>query len=324
MNKVASRRISSPFLVGLFSIIGVTLLVAVVLWLGANEFLKENLIYATYYETSVEGLEKGSPVKYQGVPVGTIQTIHVAQDGRMIEVIMQIDKAVKIDDSMRIKIEMSGLAGGKFLQLYYPTDPKIKLIYPTLSFEPKYTMIKSSPSGIEEFESAARDVMNNLLKLQVSEISQGTVDFLNSSTKFFDSESLYNIIYGIDSATCTLNNILKRADTVDIINNLSQTSKLLTQSAENLRQFSVNLNDKLSKIEIQGRIDHAISVFDSLMFNTQKVVDMLGYRTETALYGLNEAIEEVKSTNRQMKKSLRSLTDNPGQMLFSEPPKAEK
>jgi phospholipid/cholesterol/gamma-HCH transport system substrate-binding protein len=324
MKKLPTRRISSPFLVGLFSILAVGLAIGVVLWLGANQFLKEQKLYVTYFETSVEGLEQGSPVKYQGVPVGAVHKIQVAPDGRMLEVIMQIDNNVNIDDSLRIKMELAGIAGGKFLQMYYPTDHKIAILYPVLTFQPLYPVIKSSPSAIQEFENAARDVINNLLQLQVAEISQGTVDFLNSSTKFFNSKELYNILKSIDSAGISLANILKQAETTDVLSNLSTASKTLMQTSNDLKHFSEALNTKLADINIKDNITHVVARYDSLLMSTQRAIDIITTRSESAVFGVTEAIEEIRSTSRQLKKSLKLFTENPGQLLLSEPPPPDK
>jgi ABC-type transporter Mla subunit MlaD len=324
MKKLPTRRISSPFLVGLFAIISVALAIGVILWLGANQFLKEQDLYVTYFETSVEGLEQGSPVKYQGVPVGSVNIIQVAPDGRMLEVVMKIDKTVNINDSLRIKMELSGIAGGKFLQLYYPTDKIIAEAYPILSFKPSHTLIKSSPSSIQEFENAARDVINNLLKLQVGEISQGTVDFLEASTKFFKSKELYEILRSVDTAGYSLARILKQAEATDILANLSDASRQLERATDDLKRFSAELNKKLTDINIKDNLAHVVERYDSLISTTQAAINIISARSQSTIFGMTEAIEEIRSTSRQLKKSLKLLTENPGQLVLSEPPPPDK
>ena len=324
MGKVPTRRVSSPFLVGLFVISGVMLALAVVIWLSASQLLKENTYYVTYFEGSVEGLDPGSPVKYLGVPVGSVSKISVAEDGRIIEVTMSIDKKIKIVDSMRVKAEMAGIAGGKFMQIYFPTDEKIAEMYPRITFHSPYPVIRSSPSGIQEIEIAAREVMNNMMQLKVGEISEGTVGFLNASTKFFNNDELYEIVSRINEAGTTLNHILSKADTSDIINNLGRMSTELLKTSEELKHFAVGLNSQVEKIELSTKVEHAFAAYDTAMVNITRMVDLLGYRGETALFGVTEAIEEMKATNRQLKKSLRAVSESPTQVFFHEPPKKEK
>ncbi len=164
MSEIPSRRVSSPFLIGLFVILGTIVIIGVAIWLGSSQFMQENVKYVTYFDGSVEGLEKGSPVKYLGVPVGTISDIRVAEDGRLIEVIMSVDMHIKVNDSLRVKSELAGIAGAKFLQLHYPSDIEMMEINPKIAFEAPHSVIKSAPSGFDEIEIAARSVMNELMK----------------------------------------------------------------------------------------------------------------------------------------------------------------
>jgi ABC-type transporter Mla subunit MlaD len=182
---IRSRKINSSFLIGLFVVTGTIILVGFLIWMGATQFLKEQTFYVTYFDGSIEGLEPGSAVKYLGVPCGRVQKVQVAPDGMLVEVIMNIDEKITISDSLRVKAEMAGIAGGKFLQLFIPTDPQMFEMNPKITFKPPYTLIKSAPSGIEEITLAARDVMTNIMKLQFAEISKGTINFLDATTKFF-------------------------------------------------------------------------------------------------------------------------------------------
>jgi phospholipid/cholesterol/gamma-HCH transport system substrate-binding protein len=153
----------SPFLIGIFVLSAIVLSVSVIIWLGANQFLKERVFYVTYIDGSVEGIEKGSAVKYQGVPCGKIDDIKVAPDGRLVEIIMQIDDKIKINENLRVRTALAGLAGGKFLELHYPENPEMALLHPPLNFRKPYPVINSAPSSLAEISIAAQKVMNNLL-----------------------------------------------------------------------------------------------------------------------------------------------------------------
>ena len=323
MGKKTSKHITSAFLIGLFVIIGTTLMVGAIIWLGANKFMKENIEYVTYFSGSVEGLETGSPVKYQGVPIGTVKSIRVADDGRLIEIVMNLDREVDVTDSLRVKSELSGLAGGKFLQMHYPDNPEILDMYPRFNFEVDYPYIKSSPSGIDEIEIAARHVLDKMRRLKVDEISNETIAFLQTSTGFFKSKELSGIIRKLNMAAGSLNNILKSADTARFISNMDLTSKKLLQTVEGLEEFSSSLNNELKGLELKGKVDHAFSQYDTTIVDLRKVINKLGYRSEVLLAGLNETLEELRTTNRQLRKSLRAISDNPAQVFFSEPPPEE-
>ncbi len=320
MSKIPSRRINSPFLIGLFVIFGTVVLIGAILWLGANQFLKERSYYVTYFDGSVEGLETGSAVKYQGVPVGTISTIDVAPDGHLIEIIMSIDKKIDINDKLRAKSEWAGIAGGKFIQLYYPTNEKIAKMFPRFNFPTPHPLIKSSPSGLEEIEIAMRDVINNIRRFEFDKVSDKTQAFLDSTTKFFSNKKMYNTISNLEEATGKLSSIAARADTSRILDFIANSSAMLYQTTIELKGFADKLNMQIDSMKIDYYVGKAFERYDTTMINANKVVMSLGYRSETAMFNLIETMEALKRTNKQLQKSLRAISDHPSQVFLSNPP----
>ncbi|MEJ5245319.1 MAG: MlaD family protein [Bacteroidota bacterium] len=321
---IRSRKINSSFLIGLFVVTGTIILVGFLIWMGATQFLKEQTFYVTYFDGSIEGLEPGSAVKYLGVPCGRVQKVQVAPDGRLVEVIMNIDEKITISDSLRVKAEMAGIAGGKFLQLFIPTDPQMFEMNPKITFKPPYTLIKSAPSGIEEITLAARDVMNNIMKLQFAEISKGTINFLDATTKFFTSPELNKIVEELAQSSEKLNAVLTKADTSSVISNLTYTSYKLNETVNELKNFSMMLNSEFEKMQLPYYVSKIYEKYDSTMVNTNRSISTITYRMQTILFGLNETFEELRQTNRALQRSLRAITDNPSQIFLSEPPPPEK
>lgn len=321
---IRSRKINSSFLIGLFVVTGTIILVGFLIWMGATQFLKEQTFYVTYFDGSIEGLEPGSAVKYLGVPCGRVQKVQVAPDGRLVEVIMNIDEKITISDSLRVKAEMAGIAGGKFLQLFIPTDPQMFEMNPKITFNPPYTLIKSAPSGIEEITLAARDVMNNIMKLQFAEISKGTINFLDATTKFFTSPELNKIVEELAQSSERLNAVLTKADTSSVISNLTYTSYKLNETVNELKNFSMMLNSEFEKMQLPYYVSKVYEKYDSTMVNTNRSISTITYRMQTILFGLNETFEELRQTNRALQRSLRAITDNPSQIFLSEPPPPEK
>lgn len=324
MKKIKASRSSSSFLVGIFVIIGSILIISVIIWLGASSFLEENVQYLTYFDGSVEGLDPGSAVKYLGVPVGTVGKIEVAPDGRLIQVTMLIGKKIEISDSLRVKAEMAGIAGGKFLQLYFPTDTAIAKMYPEIKFKPDFPVIRSSPSGIQEIEIAAREIMNNIMKFQFDSVSNNTVSFLATTTDFFKNKKLYSIISNLETTSNDLKLLMSNANNTNFWGNLNNTSEELYKTSVALKNFSDELNSKIDDVDIEKTIANASMRYDSVMINTNQAIKNISYRFENALFNLNDLITSFKSTNKQMKRTLQAFSDNPSQILLSNPPEAEK
>ncbi len=314
------NKITVSFFIGLFVIIGFGIIVGAIIWFGTKKYKEDTKTYVTYFEGSVEGLEKGSPVKYLGVPVGTVNKIKVAPDGKLIEIIMQIQKGLEIDSNIRVKAELAGITGGKFLQLSYPQSKELLKLYPKLSFEPPYEVIKSSPSGIEEIEIAAREVMNNLRMLQVSEISQETLRFLESASNFFENQKLYDIVKNINEASLKLDRILYQADTSSFIANIDNSSSKLLEATEKLYKFSEILNSEIKAMNLSQKSNNTFALIDSTINDTRYSLNKFSYRIEDILFTLNETLHQLQSTNKQLKKTLKAYTNYPGLLLFAEPP----
>ena len=324
MSEIPTRRYTSSFFIGLFVLGGTIILIGIIIWFSASQFMKENVNYVTYFDGSVEGLEVGSPVKYLGVPVGTVKDIGVAEDGRLIEVVMSVDKSLDIKKNLRVKSELAGIAGGKFLQLYYPDDTTMMKLHPQLNFKPKFPLIMSAPSGIQELEIAAREIMNNLLQFQVKDLNDEAIRLFRSTSDFFSNEELYGIIAEVNNAGIKLNSILQKVDTSNFMPNLEKTSQMLYQATMDLAEFSDKLGLKLEDLKLKEHLDNAFLQVDSLIYDSRNAVDRASYQSENVLYTINETLQILKRTNADLRKSLNIISDHPSQILLADPPPPEK
>jgi ABC-type transporter Mla subunit MlaD len=330
MSVIKSRKKNQPFLVGLFTIIGLTIVIVTVIWLGANEFFKQQKFYVTYFDTSVEGLTIGSPVKYQGVPVGIVNKISVADDGRIIQVIMEIDPKIDINDSLRVKSAISGIAGGKFLQLHYPDNPVTMRLYPKVKFplpERVSKYIKSAPSDIEEIQIAANEVISNLKTLEIGTISDKTIEFLSTSTNFLDSatrfmsnKELYTTISNLNDASANLRNFMEQTENSTFITDMNATGNRLLETANKLEQFTVAINRQLDSMQLANFVNKSYDKYDSLMNKLANSISVLTFRTESVLLDIDGIFSEIKSTNKEIRKSINVMSEETNRVL-SKPPK---
>lgn len=318
------KRASKPFLIGLFVFAGSLIMIGLIIWLGASQILKQQTYYVTYFDTSVEGLETGSAVKYQGVPCGRITNIQVAPDGKLVEVKFQIDASIKIDDSLRVQPAMAGIAGGKFLQLHYPTNPEMSTKFPKYKFSPPYHVIKSAPSGLEEMTIAAQAVMNNMMQLNVYELNKKTIEFLSASTEFFKKKELHEILENLEETSRQANEIMAKAAQSPAIDNLNETTFILKKSAMRIEDMIAELNSQIEQMELDSYMQKIYLKYDSSMTQTTTVISNMGFRAESSIFTFQELMDELVRTNKHLQNTLRSLNDNPSTMFLSSPPPPEE
>lgn len=320
-----NKRSANPFLIGLFVIIGSVVMIGLIIWLGASQILKQQTYYVTYFDTSVEGLEKGSAVKYQGVPCGSITEIRVAQDGKLVEVIFMLDVNIQIDSNLRVQPAMAGIAGGKFLQLHYPTNPEMATKFPeTSKINPPYYLVRSAPSGLEEMTIAAQAVMNNLMQLNVVELNNKTIEFLTASTDFFKQKELQTILQNLQKSSENLDLLLNKALENESLDNLAETTLIMKKSAIGVEEMIADLNSQIQKMQLDTYMEKYYLKYDSALTQTSGVISNIGYRAESSIFTFQELIYEISRTNKDLQNTLRSFTDNPSTMFFSLPPEPEK
>src|SRR4249920_1063500 len=63
------------FRLGLFVVVCLAILAAVLFVLGGRKLFQPAFTFETYFNESVAGLELGSPVRFRGVPLGQVSEI---------------------------------------------------------------------------------------------------------------------------------------------------------------------------------------------------------------------------------------------------------
>lgn len=122
---------SRHFKLGLFVISAVILLAAAVIALAGRRWgTKEYPAYTTLDE-SVQGLEVGSPVKFRGVPIGSVRKITIQDEDLDVRVDMELyEGSIQIEDmtireflrqqihnGARCRLEITGITGFRYIEI---------------------------------------------------------------------------------------------------------------------------------------------------------------------------------------------------------------
>ena len=221
------------FKLGLFTLVGLDLLLAVIIFLGASDIFRNTLVMETYFDESVNGLDVGSPVKYRGVQVGSVSEVgFVAEnygeffggkDYRYVMVLcrLDMDRFGDVDEDalldwvrrdvskgLRVRPVSQGITGQLYLGIDY-VDPKTN---PTLaiSWKPEHLYLPSAPSTLSKLEAAVTSISDTL-----SGISKGEVE---------------GLITDLRKVAGSLSTFLDRADAKElsrsIVANLNETEKM--------------------------------------------------------------------------------------------------
>jgi paraquat-inducible protein B len=93
----------NPYTIGAFLVGSLVLLIAAILIFGGGQFLKKKSEYVIYFDSALNGLNVGAPVKLQGVQIGTVKEISLELDQKATSitkpVVIEIDPGVVMDSS---------------------------------------------------------------------------------------------------------------------------------------------------------------------------------------------------------------------------------
>ena len=163
---------------GLFVLLGAAGIVGSLFWLGASRLNRPSFPAVTYFDESVQGLDKGSPVKFRGVTLGSVSDITVAPDHRLVQVTADIyvDAITRlgfrdaapvpsqgdpfVPEDMRVQLVSAGITGVRFLQTDF-LDPE-RFPLPQLPFTPPWNYIPSAPSTLKSVEVRVMEVLDRL------------------------------------------------------------------------------------------------------------------------------------------------------------------
>ncbi len=183
------------FKIGLFTLISLVLLCAGLILFGAGSaFQAPPLLCETYFAQSVQGLDVGAPVKFNGVKIGKVREIVFIKDEygkdqslentaahyNMIGVKFEVEKKYfprfkdkSVDEAqelldimvakytLRAKMIGIGITGLVYLELGF-ADPKEVPPPMKISWDPKDLYIPSAPSVASRFNDSMDKLLNKM------------------------------------------------------------------------------------------------------------------------------------------------------------------
>lgn len=119
---------------GSFVVAGLILVLLILFFLGGRDLFAHKITVVTTFSESVQGLSRGSAVKFRGAPIGTVSDISIHFASNMVQVEMEIDVASFSDNEdelrskflyavrekgLRCRLEHQGITGLKFIDFDY-------------------------------------------------------------------------------------------------------------------------------------------------------------------------------------------------------------
>ena len=344
----------TKFAVGLFVAGGIGITLMAIIWLGMSRYLEKGKFYAAYFDESVQGLIKDSPVKYRGVSVGRVESIGVAPDAKLIQVLLKLESNQVLDRNIVAQLKDVGITGSMFveLDLKNKNEPDRS---PAITFPSEYPIVASKPSELSKLLGGLEDVLNHFQTIDLKGISDKlklTLDNVNvmiadaevQAVSAKVRESLGNIdrmivdadIKGVSaklqSSLTSAGRILdsKRWDRIlaSVDDAAQSLNKLLDKAGSSLAQmdeFLAGVEDMVADNEED--IKRAVEDLRQAMKNANVLLEkgalFIGNADGTFFQlkrQLSVSAQNLEKATDNLNQFLGLVADHPSQLIFGEPP----
>ncbi len=230
MNKRAQK-----IRLGIFIAVSSAILIGIVGYFTARQFLEKSDNYYVVYEgVSVGGLEVGSPVKYLGIKVGSISDIRISPDDvNSVIVELSLKPGTPVKQDAKADIVTMGITGLKSIEISGGSNEA-----PLLE---EGNRLQSGSSMSEEITGRAEVIAEKAEKV------------LNNLQQFTDPESLGKFTEMADKIGEVVMNAGEAIARIDELvtanqNDINKTVILTQEIAESLRQTTLSLETAAARV----------------------------------------------------------------------------
>ena len=314
----------TKFVVGLFLVCGIGIALLAFIWLGMSRYFEKGRFYVTYFNESVQGLDKDSPVKYRGVSVGRVHSISVAPDSKLVKVVLKIETGMVLDINMVAQLKSVGITGSVFIELDQKKRDEPDRS-PPLSFPSEYPIVASKPSELGQILSGIDEILNKIKGLDLEGIAAKIKSNLDTVETTVQEANVKGLARKFERSLDQLNQILdghqwdkilaSTQETIREANGFFAKGNAALAHAENaFAQASEILADKQHVIrQALENINRVIDKSASLTTGADETFSLLRQNLLVSAQNLERASENLN-------RFLEILAEQPSQLILGDPP----
>ena len=305
---------ANPTSIGIFITIGLALGVAGLLLFSSSRLFRSSTKLITYFDTSLNGLREGAPVKYRGVTIGSVYRLMIhfnqAPGDSAMPVIMEIhedlirerlvgatffknleDLGDEVRQGLRASLETESLVTGVlYISLEVFKDPPQPVYHQQ---EKAYAEIPSRPTQIQELMKnlASTDIaglanrISSLVSridmlagdLKLAEIRESLTNFLGSINRVVNSPDLTNSLAGLNSTLDEYRLLAKKVNSrVDPL--ADGVTNTLARAGVALSEIRAGVQNRGGLLGADSALRHDLTVtLDQLAVAAQSISDLAEY-----------------------------------------------
>jgi len=273
-------------LIGAFTLLTAVLLLFFGLWAAKYSSERSWTEYAVVFNEPVTGLTEGSSVQYNGISVGTVESLRLAPDDPrqvLARLKLQADTPVKVDT--KAKMSITGLTGSPFIQL---TGGSPRAPWLTAVDHREVPVIRTEASALQNIA----DTANRLVARMDEVLSEENVKHIAST------------LHNIDALTGTIAG--EREDLRALIVSARQSSEQLAKTLDSTNHAVDGVNrelvDKLPALV--SKLDGTLTKLDAAAGGANAIVS----ENRTAIHSFaNDGLSQLGPTLTELRALVRDL-----------------
>ena len=165
-------------LIGVFTLVVAVFGLLFALWAANWSSEKEWRNYRVIFDEPVTGLAEGSNVRYNGISVGTIDSLSLApQDPRRVIAVVRLEADAPVKTDTTAKLSQDGLTGPPFIQLTGGSPGAPRLV---ASSDDVLPVIRAEPSALQNIADTANRLVARMDEVLSPENVQRITDTLEN------------------------------------------------------------------------------------------------------------------------------------------------
>jgi paraquat-inducible protein B len=324
---------ANPTAIGSFLIGALVLLLAGTATLASTAWFERRSTFISFFEESVNGLEKGAPVKFQGVPVGNVTEILIQIDQRdktfQVPVQYEIDLTrlttqlgtfvdledgavlrQQIADGLRAQLQMESIVTGQlYIELSYRTsaaDAELeagRTAWPEIPTTPSLLAALGTGAGslVADILQVLFQVNEMLEDIDMPQINAAVMASAEAVERLVDSPAIHAALEQVPGMTAQLNRTM--AD----LGLLAERASAAIDPVQ---------------LHVEGTAAEMTAAFQALRLTLEDSQGLLS--TDSGLgYGLQETLASLRDAADALTLLVNSLEQNPDMLVRGRKPPEE-
>jgi len=207
--------------------------------------------YIDFKEMSVNGVNEGADVKYQGVKVGKVTQLDVNPgDLRSVLIYVKIKKGFPVKKDMRAVLQYAGITGLRFVEISGGTTAAENL----------------EPGGRIPTERGLGEKAEDIV-LNVDSMVEAVNDMLNRENR----DKIALLIKNLEKSTATISEVLekKKANLENSLENVDTVTRQLQEVMVGMKDFVAYLGTVSEKIQPE-KLERMVTDADRLIKNVSE------------------------------------------------------